>query len=61
MYAASDATTESARVFFISYMFTVNLMITQLIVGAILDMFTGKAVSSAGAQLIFGVVQTSES
>jgi hypothetical protein len=40
MYAASDATTESARVFFISYMFTVNLLITQLIVGVILDTFS---------------------
>ena len=39
MYSATDATTKSARLFFISYMLTVNLLITQMIIGVVLDMF----------------------
>ena len=39
-YAASDATTEATRLFFISYMMIVSLLLAQLVVGIIVTLFT---------------------
>ena len=39
MYSAADATTEAARVWFIFYMSTITLMVANLIVGVVLDVY----------------------
>ena len=39
-YAASDSTTKAARLVFISYMMVVSLLLAQLIIGVIVNLFT---------------------
>ena len=40
MYSASNATTEAARLFFISYVLIVSLLLAQLVIGVIVNLFT---------------------
>ena len=40
MYAATDATTEAARVFFISFSMLATLLLAQLIIGVIVNLFS---------------------
>ena len=40
MYGATDATTEAARVFFVSFSMLATLLLAQLIIGVIVNLFT---------------------
>eukprot|EP00658_Telonema_sp_P-2_P024777 TRINITY_DN19974_c0_g1_i2.p2 TRINITY_DN19974_c0_g1~~TRINITY_DN19974_c0_g1_i2.p2 ORF type:complete len:214 (-),score=59.42 TRINITY_DN19974_c0_g1_i2:77-718(-) len=40
MYAASDRTTEAARIFFVSFVAVIGLLVTELIVGVIVTIFS---------------------
>ena len=51
VYAASDATTEAARVFFISFQIIVSLLLTNIVVGVIVNMFT--EVRRLNSELLF--------